>query len=1759
MSKEVDQRVVEMRFDNREFESNARTTMNTLKSLKDSLNFNGAVKGLEELDRVGDQVDLSGLSSSINSIKVQFSAMQIAGIAALTSIANQAVATGSSILNSLTLEPIMSGFQEYETQINAVQTILANTSKDGTTLEQVSAALDELNRYADQTIYNFTEMTRNIGTFTAAGVDLDTSVQAIKGIANLAALSGSNAQQASSAMYQLSQALAAGRVTLQDWNSVVNAGMGGKIFQDALMDTAEAMGIVVDRTKSFRETISATGGQDSWLTSEVLLNTLKQFTGDLTDAELAAIGFNKEQIKSIQSLAVTANDAATKVKTLTQLFDTLKESVQSGWTSTWELVIGDFEEAKIFFTDVSNLFGEFFQKSADARNVLVEEVMSSSWDQLSKKIQDAGLDLIDFQDRAWELGKQYGVVTDELMENAGSFEATLKNGWLNADIFSQVLSEFGSSGRNAARDTAFFTKKLESFQKVVKDIWDGDYATQTERINALSEAGYEYSEVEELVSKTIKGTTISVDDLTYAQQKAVGFTEEQTKALYDLANQARDSESYVGSLVETLSKESGRELLLGSFYNILKAIMTLIDTVGSAWGEVFKIDPRSIYNALNSLHNFTEGLILSSESANNLKRTLKGIFSIFDIFTTIVKNSVSTVATALGELFGIVDVDFLSMTAQIGDELVKFRESLDLDTPFEKLNAHIKEVIDTLKEFKLPDLSKYGVSLDALTDGFKSVTESIKEFIGSGLNNLGIDSLYDIFNIGAVGGIAAGLYTLSKKLKSPLKTIEEAFGTKDSVISSIKDSFEAVKESLEGFQNSIQANTIMTIAKAIGLLAVSLFAIALIDSERVTKSLGAISVMLVQLLTAFWTIQELNSINGLKSSIGLASVTAFLISLSTSLLVLSAAIKVLSTVDVAGLAKGLTGVGVLLAEISVFMSYTNMGGFGVFKGIGLIALAGALTILAHAVKVFESISVGTLLKGLFTLGSILMEIGLFFNGMIDIKRVVSTSVGLTILGGALMIISKAVESMGNLTWDQVIKGLFGIGVSLLGIGGALRIFPKNTISLSAGLVILGGALQIITSAVERMGSMSFEQIGKSMLTLAVSMSAIALALNLMNGTMSGSTSLLIASAAITVLGSALEKLGNMTIKQAITSLGVLAAALTTVGIAGAVLGPLAPSILAVAASISLLGVGIFAVGAGIAAFSAGIVTLATSVATGGAAIVTAVGAIGAGIAISIPKIASAIAQGIIDFAQTIINGASTLAEAGRVLIETLANAIISTAPMIAEGAVTLFVSFLEIVETYSTPIIESVVGILINLINALAVETPKLVQAAIDLAVAFINGFADGIRENAHVIFAAIRNLFSSIIELLLTAIQELVRGIPFIGDELENALENLKTTVRETLAPESMQPYGEGAVNGVNAGIQNGSTTLQATAYGIGTLLKQGLEAGGAGTYNVGLSQGTSYANGLSQSSYAAQAAGYSLASSSSSAISGSSSEFEAAGNTLGNSFATGLSQYSTEATTAGTSLKTASLTGMLQFAYEYASAGSTLGTTYATSFQNTSDDANLAGKTVSASGASGAESNVWRFQNAGDKAGQGFYNGIMAWASRAAEAAREMVRSAVEAAEEELDSHSPSRRFMELGENTDEGYIIGIKNLIPKVREAGGTIGKEALTSMKESINRISEAMDDSIDPSPRITPIIDMSEMDKGFKKIDASFSSRRALSINSSMEKKRDSNRNGMNPESKESVTWSFTQNNYSPKALSRLEIYRQTKNQFAMAKGLVSKK
>ena len=435
MSREVDEKVVSMQFDNKDFERNVNTSISTLDKLKNSLKLDGAVKGFSVLGKAADGVNMSGLSSAVETVQTRFSALDVMAVTALANITNSAINAGKQLLASFTITPIKTGFQEFELKMGSIQTIIAST---GESLETVNGYLNELNEYSDRTIYSFSDMTQNIGKFTNAGVKLEDAVSAIKGISNEAAVSGANAQEASRAMYNFAQALSAGYVKLIDWKSIENANMATVEFKQELINTAVAVGTLTDAgdglyrtidgnvmnaTKNFNDTL-----QDQWMTTDVLINTLKNYADETTE------------------IGKKAYASAQDVKTFSMMMDTLKEAAQSGWAQTWELIIGDFEQSKTLWTKLSEIFGELIDKSSDARNNLLRGALqnTSKWDEFIEKVNEAGIATEDFEAKIIEVAKAHGIRIDSLIEEEGSLRAVFENGRISVNSIILALQAFAN-------------------------------------------------------------------------------------------------------------------------------------------------------------------------------------------------------------------------------------------------------------------------------------------------------------------------------------------------------------------------------------------------------------------------------------------------------------------------------------------------------------------------------------------------------------------------------------------------------------------------------------------------------------------------------------------------------------------------------------------------------------------------------------------------------------------------------------------------------------------------------------------------------------------------------------------------------------------------------------------------------------------------------------------------------------------------------------------------------------------------------------------------------------------------------------------------------------------------------------------------------------------------------------------------------------------------------------------------------------------
>ena len=1341
MSKTVDERVVSMQFDNKQFEKNVSTSMSTLEKLKQSLNLKDSAKGLTEVSNAAKRFDISPMSSGVETVKAKFSALEVMAVTALANITNSAVNTGKRLVSAFTIDPIKTGFQEYETQINAVQTILANTQSKGTTLDQVNNALDTLNTYADKTIYNFTEMTRNIGTFTAAGVDLDTSVNAIQGIANLAATSGSSSQQASTAMYQLSQALSAGTVKLQDWNSVVNAGMGGQVFQDALKETARVHGIAIDdmikEEGSFRETL-----QKGWLTSDILTETLQhftEFTDEYNEETLKAQGYTDEQIQKIKQLGITGTDAATKVKTFTQLFDTLKEAAQSGWTQSWEILVGDFEEAKTLLTDVSNVFGEIINKSAEARNKVLQE-----WKDLGGR-----QDLID---SFWNIFNAIaGIVTPIKEAFREIFPPTT----------GKQLKEITGGFKELTAKVAEFTDK---HGQQIHDTFKGIFSVVSIVTTALKAFA---GGIVRLISN-FTGVTGGILDFTASLGNIVsGFSENIKQS--NVFGKAIDK--IVGFLQKVIDK-------IKEVYKWLKnkidmpGFQEFYDFLNGVWELI-----KNISSKLQSFGTMMVGAFSKAFASGDLQKGMSLLNS--------------------GAFLGIL----LNIKKYIGGVADQFDDAKGI---FEKLKG--------------------------IVDKVSGVFDSVRESLETWQQNLKANILLKI--AAAIGILAVALMILctldSGKLVVSMGVMTIAFAD---LVGSMM-----ILDKFGGDNKRIlkTATAMIAMSAAVLILSGALKVIAGIETDKLAQSLIGITILLGE-LTAVSIIMSKSGSKMAKGSVGL-------ILLATSLKILASVCQDLGSMKADVMKQGLIGIGVLLTELTAVSVILSKSGSKMAKGsVGLILMAVSLKILSGVCEDLGSIDSNKIIQGLLAMGAILLEIAAFSLLTSNASGMISSAAGMVIMAVALDMLADVVNKIGNINPDAIIQGLIGMGAVLLEIAIAMNLMPKNMVFIGAGMLIVAGALTILSGVLSSFGGMSWTEIGKGLVTLGGSLLILVVALNAMSGALSGAAALLVASVSLMALANVLQVLGGLSIGEIIKSIITLAVSLGVLIAAGYLATGAVPGLLGLGAAITLIGVGALAAGVGLLAFSAGLSSLAIS----GVAGMAALSAIILQIIAFIPQIIVAIGQGIVMLIQFIGESAVTIGTAVIQIGSTILTMLTTLIPQFCEFVLTVIQALLTSIAEHTPAIVTAAIDIVTGFLNAIAEKIPEVINAGFNLIISFINGLSQAIVDNAPLLRDAIINLCTSIwtaiceffgihspstkfAEVGMNLIQGLINGI---GDFAGGVIDKVKSVAGDMLdsAKEKLKKFkdkGKEAMDKLKSGINDKKSSIKDKAKEIASNAVDGLKS---------------------------------------------------------------------------------------------------------------------------------------------------------------------------------------------------------------------------------------------------------------------------------------------------------------------------------------------
>lgn len=1535
MSKTIDERVVQMQLQNESFERNANKSIKTLDKLDKALNLKNGRKSFDEVEAAAEKTNFKSLLSAVEQVNSKFTTLGILGVTTLAKIANQAVNCGATLLKSLTISPISQGYEEYELKMGSIQTILAST---GESLDTVKNYLEELNVYADRTIYSFSDMTQNIGKFTNAGVKLKDAVAAIKGVSNVAAVSGANANEASRAMYNFAQALSAGYVKLIDWKSIENANMATVEFKQQLIDTALKLGTVTKEADGMYKTISgktfnATRNfnevlQEQWMTTDVLVETLGNYADETTD------------------IGKKAYDAATKVRTFSKLLDTLKEAVGSGWSMTSEYLIGDYDQAAEVWTKVNDTLSEIINKSSDVRNSLLKV-----WNE--------------------------GLVNDD---------GHLMRTW-----------------------------------NTVEGYW---------------------------------------------------------------------------------SHITGRQAVIQGFSNIFKTTSDVINVLGSSFDSVFrKINGQDLIQASYKFLSFSRTLKLSNKQLESLKSGFTGIFSIVKKFTSIIGSAIKSFSPVT-RLVSYIGKDLLSAFGKIGEELSKISKLDSYKDLFNFIESSLDSIVDKLllasdavKKFfknnfsniKIPDLSSFLNIFDkfgGIYGGISSVGQIISGIfseIGKSLSNafsgFKFENLISLFNSGFFATFVIQFTGLVDAIKDSLDSLSKSVSG-GGVLGILRDT-------LKSFQTQIKAKSLIEIAVAVGILATSLTLLSLIKPERLAVSVISLSAALFGFLKV---VSTLGSIMSGEYFRGFGKLALSLIPMSISILIFSSAVVKLSDLNWNGLLKGLTGLAAIAAILSKTANYLNSSAKKLkISAIGFIGLAAAVVILSSAVAKIGNLDIAQLLKGLIGVAGSLAAIAAFTK-ISDLDKIgIKTGISLIAIATSMNIFASSISKIGTMNLSTILKGVVTIG-SILGIiAGFLTITNKinsgNIISMSTSLLIISGAMQVLGNALGNIGGMGLSQIGKGLLGMAGSLTVLAIAMAAFSKVKSGAGAMILASSALIVLTPALLVLGSMSLSQIGIGLLAIAGAFTILGVAGLLLKPLAPTILILSGALALMGVGIFATGSGIMILAAGITALAASFAAGGAIIVSGITAIISGIATMIPTVMSALASGIVQFASVISQGAPVIASAVVAIIMSIIITIRTTIPAVVTTGLELILALLQGISSNIGAIAVTAISIVVNFINAISTCLDMIVEAGINLAISFINGLANGIRNNSESVMSAVMNLVSSIIELVLTGLQTIVELIPGIGSTLSNGLETAKNAVRETLAPDSMEQIGVEAANGLSKGTIDGLNIET-----LGTGISQQIEKSVAGI------------------------------------------DVTTSGTEIGNKFTESVNSSMISS----------------QNLYKTTSSGKTLTNEANSGAQSV--DTTVSGAYIVQGVVAGINNNAWQARNA----------------------AANLARECANAINSSLQINSPSKVTYHSGVWMVKGLAnavrdktkMAIYSTVRMVHEVVSILNKAVATEtvdspsivpvldMTEIYSQI-DGIGDDAEWRPVIRPILDMTGVNPGLDNLNAIVRGRAQTEMDSL-------NQNGS--ESAAQNTWAptFNQYNYSPKPLSRIEIYRQTNNQFSMLKGVMKR-
>lgn len=1708
MSSSIDQRIVEMQFDNAQFEKGISTSLKSIDNLEKGLKLDGATKGLESVSRAADSMDFSGLQSGIYSVQQKFSALEIIGITTLQRITNAAISTGEYLVKSLSIDQISAGFEKFGSKTSSVATLVAQ----GNSLERVNEQLNRLNWFTDETSYNFTDMVANIAKFTASGKGLEESVTAMEGIANWAALSGQNATTASRAMYQLSQAMGAGIMRKEDYKSIQNASMDTDEFRQKCLDAGVALGklkknaddtytSLVNNKGSFTKSQFAEHlTEDAWFTSDVMMSVFQTYSSavdqiyDYADEKgITASQAISELGDKVDSFGLKAFKAAQEARTWGDAVDSVKDAVSTGWMNTFELIFGNQEEATQLWTDLANAMYDVFAGGAEARNEMLKEWKESG-----------GRD--DLIQSFWNIWDAVSKVTGSIKEAFGEIFAPLTSGKLlsmtaNLKKFTASLIVSDETADKLKRAFKGVFAVFDIFKKVLGTV--GDAIAKLLGSDGLKDLG-----------NTLLDAAASVGDFlvtlneSFSTDGLVGMFDKIVTGISDLfsgvLNSAGGFSGAFGTIGSSISSVLG--FIWNSFKTVfswLKENISLKGVLGTVAAAFSALTGKELFDAASGISGFIEKLTGTGKKSGSLKATISELFeslhdSLQALTTSIKATSLVSIAGAIGVL--TASLNTLSQL-DVGSALKGISAMAAM---FKMLTKSLDGITKTLSKNGSKGLMKASFSLILIAESMKVLASAMAKFGSLSLAELAKGLL------GVGGGLAifcAGLKALNG-VKIPLTT----------------------------------SISLLAVAESCKILGDAMSKFSGFSWDEIGRSLTAMGGALGELVVALGI---LNKVSGFGSLAGSVSTLIIVQSLSE----LADSLSKFGSFSWDEIEHGLVGMGGALAEVSTaLVAVSKLAGFGSLFAAGSITIViSGLDELADSLTKFGFMSWEAITHGLVAMGGALAEVAGFtgalgkiagFSGLLGAGSIRLTITGLSDLADAL-------EQIGGLSWDEIKRGLAGMGGALTevaAITGIHGLVSGLTGFLGSGSLLLAiQGLNDLAEAFKTFSTMSWEDVNNALTAMLGAMGATALG----------------------GLANTFSGLGAASIKAVADGLGPLAEAVKQwqgVSVDDKLPGQLS-SLATGVSSFWAAGWGADAINT----VSSGLGTLAESV--------------NAWQNVEVPD---NIADNMLDLANAI--STFTFSGFGSSAISTVA------APLGELAASVNAWNDVTIKDDLGTQLSNLATGVssfwaagwgadAINTVSSglgtLAESVEKWESVSIDdMLGTKLTSLATGVESFSFAFLAgwSIDQLVSPLASLADSVLKWKSVSIPAkIGEKLKDLASGINDFGLSFLAGWSLGtvtgPLGDLAdsINKWNSVTipDDISTKLSGLADGL-------MKFSGVGNISLAISSIETVSEAavkLSGVNFDSISSG--LASLTDALTKLGSIDLSAATNmgditgavtSMIQTFSTAIQNSAPTISESFGSVLTTVINNSVTYQNLFYTNGQTLMTKIVDGFNSGNVTLSASVVNVLTSGAAAIYDQYQNWYTAGAFLDIGLAAGIRSGESNVITAATDVATKAIKAAKDALQINSPSKVTYGFGRFFDLGLSNGIYDYADRVAKATETISNQALSAAQIIAENIAATMDEDFEYEPTIRPVLDMDEVDSGLNAFNRSFANR-SMNLAGSIDRVRkaapaDKYAENVNPSQNQNggaITYNFTQNNYSPKALSRIDLYRQTNNQFAMMK------